>query len=226
MVQKNSMIKILYIIFGLLLFGSVLAVPPELNLDFYKKITPEIVEANQEVSKPKKFYTSNNLARYKGGSYFASGDPLLVEIKILDINGVPIDGAFVRLWQTNAFGVYNYNVNAEDPNYDPYFTGSGATYSNNLGKVVFNTVFPKPQKGSTAKLNISLSHLQYGNLNTVLFFKDYAENEKDKIYKKLTPQDRQNVTGQVYYVNSARPEFGKRVEYLIVLNVAQQYKRF
>ena len=86
---------------------------------------------------PPNFATSNNL-RKKSGSYkFANGNFINITGKVFDQNCTPVTGAVVRIWQANAYGVFEDDNKVFD-NKDENFAGSGTAITDNLGEYAFS----------------------------------------------------------------------------------------
>jgi catechol 1,2-dioxygenase len=79
------------------------------------------------------------------------GDPLIAELKVVDLDGNPIEGALLDTWQADNYGAYSgYHGDAPEGN----LRGKMKTDEN--GKVVYETVrpgpYPIPDQGPTGRL--------------------------------------------------------------------------
>jgi protocatechuate 3,4-dioxygenase beta subunit len=221
----------IYILFINLLISSfcfnVLAKSPEEVLYNYEEIPTEInyyPYSNFSFDdKDIKWNTSNNLRRKAGSSFFAIGEPLLVEGYILDTNGVPISGVEVRLIQTNASGVYTQMTLKTEALYDANFTGNGISITDNRGYYSFISIFPGYYNNRAPHLHIRINY-QNLQLETEIFFAGHPRNKTDYKYNKLTIESTKNATADVFFIDAKNKNKGKVARFDLVLNVSQGNK--
>jgi protocatechuate 3,4-dioxygenase beta subunit len=82
----------------------------------------------------------NDLTAQHGGDPI--GERILVHGRVLDEDGRPVRGALVEVWQANASGRYQHQVDTHDAPLDPNFTGAGRTLTDEHGYYWFKTVKP------------------------------------------------------------------------------------
>ncbi len=88
--------------------------------------------------------TDTDLSMIEGHSEPAQGEVILVRGRVTDVNGQPLEGALVDVWQANHFGRYSH---PEDPNsapLDPNFQGWGLMTTDADGRYGFKTIKPGP----------------------------------------------------------------------------------
>lgn len=86
--------------------------------------------------------TDTDLCVIEGHTEPAKGEVILVRGQVTDVNGQPLEGALVDVWQANHFGRYSH---AEDPNtapLEPNFQGWGLMKTNAEGRYGFKTIKP------------------------------------------------------------------------------------
>jgi protocatechuate 3,4-dioxygenase beta subunit len=75
-----------------------------------------------------------------------SGEPLgeriIVSGRVLDENARPVANTVIEIWQANAAGRYQHEVDRHDAPLDPNFTGSGHAITNEHGEYRFVTIRP------------------------------------------------------------------------------------
>ena len=102
--------------------------------------------------------------------------------RVTDSNCIPITGAVVRIWQANAFGVYE-----DDPsvfnNKDPNFVGSGSITTDNLGNYSFFTVMPAANGKRAPHIKFSVYYQGLKAIETEMFFPDQYLTSKDEVFK-------------------------------------------
>ena len=86
--------------------------------------------------------TDTDLCMIEGRTEPAQGEVILVRGRVTDVNGQPLEGALVDVWQANHFGRYSH---PEDPNtapLDPNFQGWGLIRTDSEGRYGFKTIKP------------------------------------------------------------------------------------
>lgn len=123
---------------------------------------------------PEEFYTSNNLLRKTGEEEMFCGQKILLNLKIVDKNCVPLSDTRIYIWQVSCDGKYPYtplrkNIDSKliNPNAQSTFVGSGSTITDNLGRADFITIRPS-NKLKHGFINIRIEHSQYGEYETRL----------------------------------------------------------
>ena len=85
--------------------------------------------------------TDADLTRIGSGAV-AKGEVLVLDVRVVDPYGKPIEGARVEIWQVDHQGIY---LHPDDPNHrrrDPLFQGYGEARSDAEGGVRFTTIRP------------------------------------------------------------------------------------
>ena len=117
------------------------------------------------------------------------GEHILVQGRIIDGNGDPVNDALVEVWQANAAGRYRHPADARtDLPIDEAFTGFGRCMTGKDGEFSFDTVKPGrvPGRGNQVQApHISLIIQARGMLShafTRLYFSDEAAaNAEDAV---------------------------------------------
>ena len=140
----------------------------------------------------------NDLTQVRGKKDKAKGQILYVFGHILNENCEPISGALVEIWQAAESGKYNHPSDPNPAPLDPHFQYWGKDVSDESGKYSFKTIIPGNYPAGDGW--IRPSHLHYKvqkrgffELITQLYFEGNPYNEKDRILKSLSPQERESV---------------------------------
>ena len=197
-----------------------------------KVITPRAVFKDDFV--PEKFNQNNNLARSLGSYYFASGEPLIIEGIVTDINDIPIEGAIVTIWQANSFGYYQSKItDGESSKIDRNFMETGTFFTDSLGRYLFLTVVPgaiKTYPTHCPHVNVMVSKKGITTLFTKIFFSkivpDDCDNSKDIKSLNINDEQRTIIEQDFYYIDSRDQSLGKRIVFNIKLDYIQQTKDF
>lgn len=189
------------------------------------KQTPNALMVDN-LSKPKKFNKNNNLTRKTGSFEVAVGEPLYIKGTIIDAFKIPIEGAIVKIWQTNASGKYHSLLNKGSKYIDKNFIMSGQSVTDNLGRYEFITIFPGFYDDRAPHINVIISHKKFGIIETEIYFDQHPRNKQDPIYLTYPEDDRVKLTATIEYVDRNDLAKGKIATFNIIMDGIHQYKRF
>lgn len=136
---------------------------------------------------------SNDLTRFNGKALSASGQRLVLQLRVRDTACVPIQDAVVELWQVDPFGNWRLASREDRVNPNPVFSGAGRSYTDNNGGVQFITVFPAALKREAPRVYIRIKARNMQPFVTPLFFENDARNINDAAYKRLPEAARKRV---------------------------------
>ena len=122
----------------------------------------------------------------------ATGQLLDLFGQVVDADGRPIDRAEVEIWQCDAFGSYRHPRGAGD-RVDDGFQGFGASVSDAQGVYRFRTIRPVPYPGRTPHIHVKVRHAAIGDVSSQLFVAGDPGNERDFLYRSLSPEQRSSV---------------------------------
>lgn len=122
-----------------------------------------------------------DLLTLRGRAGRPDGDTIYVKGRVMTIDGNPLPGADVQIWQANAKGVYNH---PRDGN-DPAFQGFGAVVTDAEGRYRFRTLRPAGYGSAFFRRppHIHFKVLIRGEpvLTTQMYFADGKGNDRDGI---------------------------------------------
>jgi len=117
--------------------------------------------------------TDLDLTMVAGKSERAKGEVVLVQGKVFDEDGAPVNNAVVDVWQANSDGRYSHEGDRNTAPLDPNFQGWGIVKTDATGRYQFKTIVPGPYP---------LSFLQASGMRCRhIHFKVSAENAKTLI---------------------------------------------
>jgi protocatechuate 3,4-dioxygenase, beta subunit len=82
----------------------------------------------------------NDLTRHHSGDPI--GERIIVSGRVCDIEGRPLRGQLIEIWQANAAGRYRHEVDQHPAPLDPNFSGAGRCISDDDGSYRFLTIKP------------------------------------------------------------------------------------
>ena len=190
-----------------------------------QKQTPDGMIINT-LSKPEKFNTNNDLTRNVGSFHVAVGELLYLKGVLTDAFGVPVEGATIKIWQTNSSGKYQSLLKSGDEYIDENFIMSGTAKTDNLGRYGFKTIFPGFPEGRAPHINIIIHHPNFGEIQTEIYFDKHPLNEKDPQYMSYSEEDRKALTAKVVNIDDIDPKQGKIATFNIVIDGIHSYKGY
>lgn len=122
----------------------------------------------------------------------ARGDYLDLYGSVVDGDGTSVDRCVVEIWQCDAEGSYRH-PRGGGARIDPGFQGFGSTVSDARGGYRFRTIRPAPYTGRTPHIHVKLQHASFGDLTSQLFVAGEPRNERDFLWRQLSPEERATV---------------------------------
>ena len=127
-----------------------------------------------------------------GSVQYARGQPAWVEGQVLDVHGKPVAGALVEIWQCDEAGHYHHP--GDGGRADPAFQGFGRVAVGADGRYRFRTIRPVPYSGRTPHIHVKVKLERRELLTTQLYVQGDAGNERDFLWRRLSPEDRAALT--------------------------------
>lgn len=179
-----------------------------------------------DISMPDYFFTSNNLVKKVGAFYRAVGEVIFLQGTVTDSFGVPISGAVIEIWQTNAAGKYHSLLEADSEYIDKYFNMSGRAITDNLGNYHFITILPGANPGRAPHINMNIYHEKFGKIETEMYFEDHPYNPTDYQYLAYNVEERKLLTAKVSNSDILNPNSIKLCKFDIVMRGTHQFKSY
>lgn len=126
-----------------------------------------------------------------GDRRYARGQPAWVEGTVRDLDGRPVAGAQVEIWQCDEAGHYHHP--GDGGRADPAFQGFGRVSVDREGRYRFRTIRPVPYGGRTPHIHVKVKLARRELLTTQLYVEGDPHNERDFLWRRLG-EDRALVT--------------------------------
>jgi protocatechuate 3,4-dioxygenase, beta subunit len=154
----------------------------------------------------------NDLVHVSGHQGTAQDSITRITGRILNVNGRPIPGARVEIWQCDANGRYHYvrDGRADQPR-DEDFQGYGATTTDSTGGYQFLTIRPVPYPGRTPHIHFAVSGRGFERFITQMYVAGEPGNDGDPVLmggRDLAARAR--LIAHVRYFRSTRVLSGSR----------------
>jgi len=189
-----------------------------------KKQTPSRF-FSADLSMPDTFVTSNNLAKKTGSFYRASGEIIFLQGVLTDSFGVPISGAIIEIWQTNAAGKYHTLLEPDSEYIDKHFNMSGRTITDNMGAYHFITIMPGAVQGRSPHINMNVYHQKFGRIETEMYFENHPYNNTDFQYLAYIDEERKMITAKVFHTDILNNDSIKIATFNLTMTGTHQYKK-
>lgn len=125
-----------------------------------------------------------DLVQVDGRTERAAGTVLHLGGRVLDVDGRPIGGARIEIWQCDAFGVYHHPRDRRGEA-DPNFQGFGHTITGDEGGYRFRTLVPVPYPGRTPHIHFLVAAPGGRPLTTQMYVAGEPHNQRDGLYRRL-----------------------------------------
>lgn len=119
----------------------------------------------------------------------AAGSLLVLYGQVLDVNGVPIPGAAVEIWQTDAQGIYDHPNEANTAARDPNFQFYGTSVSDAQGRYAFRTITPAAYASRPPHIHVCVRLGGEAALTTQFYFaEDRTVVENEGLFRQAGEQ--------------------------------------
>jgi len=135
--------------------------------------------------------SDNDLLR-NGSLQYRGGEPAWVEGTVADLQGRPLSGSTVEIWQCDESGHYHHPGDGDRA--DPAFQGFGKVQADAEGRWRFRTLRPVPYSGRTPHIHFKVKQGSRELLTTQLYIQGAPGNERDFLWRSLPPDDRAALT--------------------------------
>lgn len=151
----------------------------------------------------------------RGRTLHAEGEPLGLELWVVDAEGRAIDAADVEIWQCDRLRHYRHpDVPRPEASagrgWDPGFQGFGAGASGRSGELLFRTIKPVAYPGRTPHIHVKVRHPSFGEWTSQLFVAGDAGNGGDFLWRNLRAEDRAALEMQLRAAPPGAAEGGAR----------------
>lgn len=118
-----------------------------------------------------------------GNRRYARGEPAWVEGVVTDLQGRPVAGSQVEIWQCDVAGHYHHPGDRGQA--DPDFQGFGRVTVGADGRWRFRTIRPAAYSGRTPHIHVKVRLERRELLTTQLYVEGDPGNERDFLWRRL-----------------------------------------
>ncbi len=136
----------------------------------------------------------NDLVQVRDQQARAMGTVLHLEGRVLDLNGKPVDGAVVEIWQCDAQGIYDHPRQPGRDRRDSAFQGYGRLMVKADGRYSFRTLKPVAYAGRTPHIHFKVASSTGKLLTSQFYVAGEPSNERDSVFRGIRdPRQRELV---------------------------------
>ena len=130
-------------------------------------------------------HKDNDLTQVDGRSARAAGQITELYGRVLDLNGRPLAGLRVEIWQCDANGRYRHPRDRGGLEEDANFQGFGHTVTDADGRYRFRTIRPVPYPGRTPHIHAAVFQEGERPFVTQIYVAGEALNERDGLFTRV-----------------------------------------
>ncbi len=147
-----------------------------------------------------------------GSLAYAQGQPTWVEGSVTDLNGRPVRGAQVEIWQCDHAGHYDHP--GDGGRVDPAFQGFGQVAVDEAGRYRFRTIRPVAYGGRAPHIHVKVKLARRTLLTTQLYAAGDSGNARDFLWRSLASNEARSALTRDF----ARVSDGLRVDFPLVVD--------
>lgn len=129
--------------------------------------------------------TDADLVRVRGAAAEAMGTVTHLSGRVTDMQGTPLPGALVEIWQCDAQGIYRHPRAPDTERFDPHFQGYGRALTDARGAYAFRTIRPAPYPGRTPHIHVQVAPRAGAGLVTQLYVAGEPLNARDGLLGRI-----------------------------------------
>ncbi len=123
---------------------------------------------------------------------YRRGAELDLQGTVVDVDGVPVSGAVVEIWQCDEEGHYHHP--GDGGRADPAFQGFGRVGIGRDGAYRFRTIRPAAYSGRTPHIHFKVRLGPHELLTTQMYVQGDPGNERDGLWRRLSASQRAALT--------------------------------
>jgi protocatechuate 3,4-dioxygenase beta subunit len=151
--------------------AGLIATPPQTEGPFYPTAFPADMD--------------NDLVQVRGQQAQAMGTVLHLEGRVLDLDGKPVDGALVEIWQCDAQGLYDHPRQPGRERRDAAFQGYGRLLVKADGHYRFRTLKPVAYAGRSPHIHFKVATATGRLLTSQFYIAGDPGNERDGVFRGI-----------------------------------------
>jgi protocatechuate 3,4-dioxygenase beta subunit len=133
----------------------------------------------------------NDLVQVRGQAAQAMGTVLHLQGRVLDLDGRPVPGALVEIWQCDAQGIYDHPRQPGRERRDSAFQGYGRMLASGDGAYSFRTLKPVAYPGRAPHIHLKVATSNGRLLTSQFYLAGEPGNDRDGVFRAAARDPRQ-----------------------------------
>ena len=133
----------------------------------------------------------NDLVQVRGQQARAMGQVLHLQGRVIGVDGRPLAGTLVEIWQCDAQGLYDHPRQPGRDRRDAAFQGYGRLMADAEGKYSFRTLKPVAYPGRTPHIHLKAAAGDGRLLTSQFYIAGDPQNERDFVFREAARDPRQ-----------------------------------
>lgn len=130
-------------------------------------------------------HRDNDLTQVEGRSGRAAGQISDLVGQVMEVDGRPLAGVRVEIWQCDANGRYRHPRDRQPVAEDPNFQGFGHTVTDEEGRYRFRTIRPVIYPGRTPHIHAAVFPGEDVPFVTQIYVAGEAHNDRDILFRRV-----------------------------------------
>ena len=130
----------------------------------------------------------NDLVQVRGQQARALGEVLHVKGRVIGVDGRPLAGTLVEIWQCDARGFYDHPRQPGRDRRDVAFQGYGRITADAQGRYSFRTLKPVAYPGRTPHIHLKAASGDGRLLTSQFYIAGDPQNERDGVFRAAARQ--------------------------------------
>jgi len=180
---------------------------PEQSLGPFYPVTPPL-------------HKDNDLTQVHGRSERAAGRISDLVGQVMDVNGRPLEGVRVEIWQCDANGRYRHPRDRQSVAEDANFQGAGHTLTDAEGRYRFRTIRPVSYPGRTPHIHAAVFPAGDAPFVTQIYVAGEPANERDLLFRRVPHQLRPLLLADFSPVDDPVAELAASFDFVLAPSLA------
>ncbi len=135
--------------------------------------------------------SDNDLVQVRGQQARAMGEVLHLQGRVIGVDGRPLAGTLVEIWQCDALGVYDHALQPARDRRDAAFQGYGRVLADADGRYSFRTLKPVPYPGRAPHIHLKAATGEGRRLTSQFYIAGEPQNARDIVFRAVARDPRQ-----------------------------------
>ena len=165
-------------------------------------------------------HKDNDLTQVEGRSGRAAGQISDLYGRVVEVDGRPVAGARVEIWQCDVNGRYRHPQDRQSVDEDPNFQGFGHTVTDADGQYRFRTIRPVPYPGRTPHIHAAVFRDDDVPFVTQIYVAGEPLNEGDFLFRRVPEHLRPLLEADFQPVDDAVSELAASFDFVLSPSLA------